>query len=213
MKLDRLLDDLLGSRGHVRVLRALHQLPEGLGVSGRDVARRANMSHPRVSAVLADLARAGVVIVRRAPRVDFYQLNTHHAFFEPLAELFRRESGLRDELVAEVAEQLRQQSVPVEAAFLFGSFARRTAITEASDVDIALVAKPSSEQELERMLPNVADAIHERFGTRLHFTVGEGPVEDLRRPGRRGWQLWRQISEEGMPLPVGRQAPAADAKG
>jgi predicted nucleotidyltransferase len=212
MKLDRPLDDLLGSRGHVRVLRALHQLPEGLGVSGRDAARRASMSHPRASAVLVDLAGAGVVIVRRAPRVDFYQLNTHHAFFEPLAELFRRESGLRDELVAVVAEQLRQQSVPVEAAFLFGSVARGTAITEASDVDIALVAKPSSEQELERILPNVADVIHERFGTRLHFTVDEGPIEDLLRPGRRGWQLWRQISEEGLPIHVGQPATGADAK-
>jgi hypothetical protein len=43
------------------------------------------MSHPRAAAVLADLARAGVVIARRAPRVNFYQLNTHHAFFGPLA--------------------------------------------------------------------------------------------------------------------------------
>jgi predicted nucleotidyltransferase len=162
--------------------------------------------------VLADLARAGVVIVRRAPRIDFYQLNTRHAFFEPLAELFRRESGLRDELVAVVAEQLNQRSVPVEAAFLFGSVARGTAITEASDVDIALVAEPSSEEELERILPNVADAIRERFGTRLHFTVDEGPVEDLLRPGRKGWQLWRQVSDDGMPIPLGRQAPAADAK-
>jgi predicted nucleotidyltransferase len=212
MELDRPLDDLLGSRGHVRVLRALHQLPEGLGVSGRDVARRASMSHPRASAVLADLARAGVVIVRRAPRVNFYQLNNHHAFFEPLAVLFRRESGLRDELVAVVAEQLSQQSVPVEAAFLFGSVARGTAITEASDVDVALAVEPSSEHELERMLPNVADAIHERFGTRLHFTVANGPVENLLRPGRKGWQLWRQISEEGIRIPVARQATAADAK-
>jgi hypothetical protein len=34
MRLDSPLDDVFQNRSHVRVLRALHHLPEGLAVSG-----------------------------------------------------------------------------------------------------------------------------------------------------------------------------------
>jgi len=62
MRLDRPLDDLFERGSHVRVLRALHELPDGFRTSARELARRASVSHPTASRVLAALLdpRAGL---------------------------------------------------------------------------------------------------------------------------------------------------------
>ena len=41
MRITAALDEVLATRGHVRILRALDGLPEGFAVSARDMARRA----------------------------------------------------------------------------------------------------------------------------------------------------------------------------
>src|SRR5680860_1614683 len=45
MRFDSPIDDLFLNRSHVRILRALLRLPEGLPASGREIARRAGVTH------------------------------------------------------------------------------------------------------------------------------------------------------------------------
>src|SRR2546425_694151 len=56
MRLTARLDDVLVTRSHLRVLRALDSLPVGVPASGRQVARRAGISHTAASRALAGLA-------------------------------------------------------------------------------------------------------------------------------------------------------------
>ena len=86
------LDDVLASRSHIRILRALDAIPEGLGMSVRDLARRAGVTHPRASEVLSSLAQLGVTSRQRAGRADLYQLNRAHLLYGMSSSGKRRRS-------------------------------------------------------------------------------------------------------------------------
>src|SRR5258708_35650219 len=89
LRFDTPLDDAFASRGHVRILRALDDLTDGLPASAREAARRADLAHNRASKILADLARQGLAKVQRVARSDRYELNRDHALVSLLDALFR----------------------------------------------------------------------------------------------------------------------------
>src|SRR5438477_12518388 len=124
MRLDRPLDDVFASASHIRLLRALFGLPSGMGRSGRDLARRAGVSHPRANQVLADLSEQGLAEVQRLPRTDLYRVNRQHALAEALRDFFELEPKLKFDLLALVASELKVRHLPVKEARIFGSAAR-----------------------------------------------------------------------------------------
>lgn len=207
MRIDHPLDDLFRSRSHIRVLRALHELPPGLEVSARDLGRRAGVSHPTASSVLALLAQQGVVRVRRTPNVDFFELNRDHVLVESMEPLLDRERSLRTELVDFLRQQIKQHVASATAAFLFGSAARGK-MTLASDVDLAIVVPPVEVERVEAAMEQVVDAMRARFGNRLNYVVGDAPLDRLRQPGQPGHRLWAQIAAEGIPILPGERATA-----
>src|SRR2546425_6719893 len=97
MRLDAPLDDIFASGTHVKVLRALCGLPAQMTASGREVARRAGVSHPRANSVLTDLSNTGLVNVQRLPRTDLYGLNRNQPMAYQLIHLFRRYPKLKME--------------------------------------------------------------------------------------------------------------------
>jgi predicted nucleotidyltransferase len=203
MRIDAPLDDLFRSRSHIRVLRALDELPPDLAVSARDVGRRAGVSHPTASAILASLAQQGVVRVRRTPNADFFELNRDHVLVESIGPLLDREHRLRDELVEFLRQQIQRHVASVRAAFLFGSAARGE-MTPVSDIDVAIVVPAMIEaQSVEAGMEQVAEAVRARFGNRLNYVVGKAPVDRLRRSGRPGHRLWAQIAADGVPIVPG----------
>src|SRR2546429_8005319 len=114
MRLDQPLDEIFANASHVRLLRALFAVPYDVGRSGRDLARRAGVSHPRANQVLADLAEQGLVAVQRLPRTDLYRVNRQHALAESLGGLFELEPKLKFELLSLVARELKARRLPVK---------------------------------------------------------------------------------------------------
>ncbi len=206
MRLDRPFDDLFQGRSHVRVLRALEELPDGLAVSAREVARRSGLSHPTVLSVLASLRDQGVIVARRAPRADAFELNRRHVLVEKLIPVFAWERELPTEFLAFLREELRGHAKGVRAAFVFGS-ATQGGMTAASDVDVAVVAPPERVEEIEAAMGKVAEAVRWRFGNRLSVILGVCPVEQLARPGQKGSRLWARILREGIPVLAVGAAP------
>src|SRR6266481_1014588 len=94
MRITAALDEVLATRGHVRILRALDGLPEGFAVSARDMARRAEVAHNRASEVLSALTEIGLAQVQRAGRADLYQLNRDHVMYPAVHELFQKEAAV-----------------------------------------------------------------------------------------------------------------------
>jgi DNA-binding transcriptional ArsR family regulator len=117
------LDDVFASRSHVRILRALDELPDGISVSARELARRSGLSHPTASKVLESLGRQGMVVARRAPRADAFELNRRHKLVEKLRPFFEWEQQLFGEFMAFLGRQI-ERTPSISAAYLFGSVVR-----------------------------------------------------------------------------------------
>lgn len=200
MRLENPLDDALASSSHVRVLRALFAAPIGLDRSGRDIARRAGISHPRANQVLSDLADQGLVRVQRQPHTDLYRLNQQHALIEALGELFELEPRLKFELLSLVARELRARKLTVSSARIFGSAAQGRMGPE-SDVDLALVTSAANVNKVEAEAQEIAEAVRERFGTRLNVLVGAPSLEVLSKRGT--GNVWRSVDREGIDVFAG----------
>ena len=191
------LDDVLASRGHLRILRALDALPEGLAVSVRDLARRAGLAHPRTSEVLAGLTEVGLTTTQRAGRADLYQLNRAHILYPAIHALFADEMRVREDLQRFLRARLRRIKA-VREAYLFGSVARNDSKV-GSDIDVAVVVPGKQLADTERALEEVSTDARQRFGNELNFHFGSEPLaERLRHRGGQG--VWRRVAEEGTLL-------------
>src|SRR5713226_3056790 len=168
-----------------------------MGSSGRDLARRARVSHPRANQVLGDLAEQGLVAVQRLPRTDLYHVNRHHALAESLGKLFELEPKLKLELISLVARELKTRRLPVKEARIFGS-AARGAMKPTSDVDLALVTARESVAAVEAAAQEIAEIVRERFGTRLNVLVGSPSLERLSKSRPAGHGVWQAIEHEGL---------------
>jgi len=197
MRLDQPLDDVFASGSHIRLLRALFALPSELGRSGRDLARRAGVSHPRANQVLADLADQGLVSVQRLSRSDLYRVNRHHALAAPIGQIFELESKLKFGLLSLIAAELKARRLPVKEARMFGSASRGT-MAPKSDVDLALVTSRDSVAAVEAAAQGIAEAARERFGARLKVLVGSPSLEKLTKSRQAGQSVWQVVDREGI---------------
>lgn len=197
MRLDDPLDETFASASHVRMLRALFGLPADMGRSGRDLARRAAMSHPRANQVLAQLAEQGLVKVERLPRTDLYRLNRQHVLAAPLSMLFEFEPKLKIELRSLVAREIRARGLPVKQARIFGS-AARGGMSAGSDVDLALVTSRDKVEAVEAAAQEIAEIARARFGTRINVLVGSPSLESLTKSRQARRAVWQAIEREGI---------------
>lgn len=88
---ERALDEILGSRTHVRVLRVLTEVSGHINLSGRRVATLAGVARARCLQVLRDLAGLGVVRITWTTIHAVYRLADDHPLFVALHALFAAE--------------------------------------------------------------------------------------------------------------------------
>jgi predicted nucleotidyltransferase len=199
MRLSEPLDELFQGRSHIKVLRALAGLPDGLEASIREVARRAGVSHPTASGVLDSLRQQGLVHVTRTPWADAYRVNANHVLWAPLRDLLGLERELLDTLVGFLSGALRERAPWVSEAYLFGS-AVRGEMEPGSDLDVAVVCAKGREVATEVALEGVGEDVAARFGNRLHTLIGTRPVAELARSRRPASALWRRVADDGVAL-------------
>jgi predicted nucleotidyltransferase len=200
MRLEAPLDDIFAGPSHVRILRALYRLPAGLPASAREIARRAGVSHPTASKVLASFAEQGIVTRTRAPRATAFELCRAHTAVERLTPLFDWEERLRQELIDLLRTQiLRRASSSVAAAYLFGSAAGGE-MTPRSDIDLAILHEPCATEDVTAALEEISEEIQQRYGNRLSFILTDAPIAELQKRRGPGSRLWKQILREGIPI-------------
>lgn len=100
----------------------------------RQIADRADVSHPQVGHHVDRLEALGVVHRHIAGRSHQISLTDSGA-----AQMLRRLTGLRDDVLTHMRATATQLDPAPESIVVFGSFARGTARTD-SDIDVAIVA-------------------------------------------------------------------------
>lgn len=192
----RPFDSIFGTRGSLAVIRALIDLPPGLSVSARDLARRAGVSHPTVLSVVENLHTQGMIRARREPKRDSYSLNKDHLLARKLSELFEWESSLHRELTRVIKTEVKKIIPGVQLAVLFGSSVANGLIAT-SDIDLFLLVPKTDDLESREM--QLQDAIQDRFGNRLSvITESVTRNEFIERSNRN--PLWRRVLNEGQAL-------------
>lgn len=192
MRFESPIDDLFLNRSHVRTLRALHHLPEGLPASGREIARRARITHPTALRALAVLVDAGLVTAGKSSARDAYELNHDHFFADQIADLYQADAGVKEELASFLREELLARTDKVDWATLFGSIVWGES-TPTSDIDLAVSCARAGASEVERALNDLSDATRKQFGNRV------SPLINTRKQRPKSG-IWKRIEEEGVPL-------------
>lgn len=161
------VEDLLGSRSRIAVLRVLHGVDVPLNAS--QIAARTGFTAPAVISALADLSPMGVVRSSPAGRATVHWLSRDSVYVENLIDpLLQAERSIPEDLIDDLAWAFQDVAVSV---VLFGSYARGDQ-APASDVDVALVAENSTTKAvLEVAAADHAAAFRNRFGATLSYLV------------------------------------------
>lgn len=189
MRFSDALDEVLRSATHVRVLRALFRAPRDFGLSGREIARRAGVSHPSASKVLSALQQQGLLTTRRSARLDEYALNYEHALVSPVVRLFLAEDRLRDDLISQLQHELGL--LGVKRAYVFGSVARGET-TSRSDIDLAVEPPTHASTDFNGALDTLRDKIRRRYGNELNIVL-----KPLTQSGH-AQAMWRRFTKDAI---------------
>lgn len=161
------LDQILGTRSKLRLLRALAPLHRP--VSGREAARLAGVSRQAIS-VLDDLASAGIVRRQETAGQNLYLFNRDDRLAPAILHLFDEEAGRTAELFQRLACIVEESGSAMSAA-VFGSAARGEA-GPGSDLDLLVIVEDiEAQRSVYDSLVESTMALENDFGVELSPVV------------------------------------------
>lgn len=185
------LDEVFSTWSNIAVLRVLQDTVAGM--SGREIARQAMMSHRSCHKALAHLENLSIVVCQRGAREHFFSLNREHLLvLHGILPILKLERGFLNQLGVYLKKNLASSTISV---ILFGSVARREeSIT--SDVDICLIVNRVSEKKkIRERIHTFSSVVKRRFGAQLSpiiFSAAEflqraqknkSPVREIMKDG------------------------------
>ena len=139
-----MLEDILGSRSKIRILRFLFADTRD-EFAMEDIARGAGLSFGTVHPALAQLTDARILTVKKLGRSRIFRLNTSNRLYEQIRTLFKEESeGLR-KLAFKFTVMSNKKGL--KTVILFGSVAKESYAAEAGDVDLLFVCETDNDLE------------------------------------------------------------------
>lgn len=156
----------------------------------RQIADRADVSHPQVGHHVDRLEALGVVHRHIAGRSHLISL-THSA----AAQLLRRLTELHADVLAHMRDTARQLDPAPSSIIVFGSFARGTARTD-SDIDLAVIATPDwmDDDDCQAQLAAWTDQVAAHAGN----PVAEILATPAELADRHDEPLWEDIRRDGI---------------
>lgn len=154
-----MLQDALGSRAKVALLRALSKSRQGY--SARAACRQAGVSISSGLRALDELASLGLALMDTGGGQEYrYRLNRDHLLAAPLERLFDVESSVLAALIDCLAEEIGASGA---TGLLYGSVARGED-GPGSDLDVLLVGEPSETDVALSALYRGSERLQRRFG-------------------------------------------------
>lgn len=186
------LDDILGNRTQVKLLRILSRTRSPH--TGRELARLIGQSHNAVRYALEELERNGLVIKQQAGRSNLYSLDEDNII---IREILFPAFKLEQELITRVAGIFsRQLGKDLALIVLFGSIARGEEDPD-SDMDLVLVFKDGiNPEDREDEVAEASLLIAKTFGNQVSAISLRHAEWERKKRARSG--LWREIMEEGI---------------
>lgn len=194
MRFHEPLNDILGNRAQIKVLRLLARTRSAH--TGRELARMVGQSHNTTRYALDELERNGLIVKQQAGRSNLYSLDQENIIFTDfLAPAFKLEERLLSEVADTFSRELGEALVDI---VIFGSVARAEELPH-SDLDLVLVFKDGTETGgLEDNIAEASLQVARRFGNQ----VSAIPLNrsDFYRKKKAKQGLWKDIAETGISI-------------
>ena len=194
MRFHEPLNDILGNRTQVKVLRLLARTRSAH--TGRELARLIGQSHNSTRFALEELERNGLIVKQQAGRSNLYSLDEDNILMRDiLLPAFKLEGRLLDEVAMILSREIGDQLLDI---ILFGSIAKAEESSR-SDMDLVLVFK--DEVNLKDIEDTVAEAsllIAKMFGNQVSPIIVT--KAEFERKKKAGQGLWKEITKTGISL-------------
>ena len=159
MNMNTPIDDILGSKSKVRILRLLFLHP-AREYTEREIAKHIGMSPNTVNLTLSDLRDHHVLRYKRIGKTHAYSTDKNSAIFPILRRSFKEERGLRNDLI----KTIKNHSTKAISVILFGSYARGEDTSE-SDLDLLIIT--DNKKDAGREITELGDELTTKFGIHL----------------------------------------------
>jgi len=162
MHFNKLLDNILGQKSKVKILRYLVQYQGDF--TGREIARACNISHPIAHKALSDLKDEGVIIMRKVGNCYLHSLAIEHELIkEIILPLFTKENKLLQKVTQILVFTLKNK---IESIILYGSMAVGEEKAQ-SDIDLLIISRKGQKIFIEKKILAANPKILNKFGNQI----------------------------------------------
>lgn len=156
MKFQKYLENLLGNKIKIKVLRLLVRY-ENKEFTSRELAKLANTSHTSVLRLISDLESNNIITKEFYSGAHKIKINRESYVYSIIKELINKEQITKEELIKDIKTVMPKEVI---SAVLYGSIAKEKE-NEKSDIDILIIAnKKFKESE---------NNIKAKYGNNLHI--------------------------------------------
>jgi len=187
----RILDYVFATWSNIAVLRVINKIK--IGLSGREIAKQAEMSAPSCFEALSALENLNIVTRQRGGREHFFFLNREHYVVKKIViPILNSERKFAESIYSEIKKGLGQHS---SSLIIFGSTARREEKIE-SDLDLCVVfGNPGSKSKIASVITDLSLSLFRKYGVSLSpFYISEkeffrrakikkSPINDILKDG------------------------------
>lgn len=167
MKFHNVLDEILGNRTKVKLLRAFFTYPEK-EFTESELQRIAGIPQASVHRNVKSLLVNGLLDRERIGKANLYSLNKEHILYPLIKNTFENERNLLSELKKSLKDSIESLS-GIELAVLFGSVVKGTERAD-SDIDILIVCR-ADKSKVEEEMKNLIQVIRNKFGNTISTLI------------------------------------------
>lgn len=163
MIIHKILDHVFATWSNIAVLRVLNKVKTGL--SGREIAKQANMSAPSSLEALSSLESLNIVTRQRGGREHFFFLNREHYIVKRIINpILNTEKKFAESIYSDIDKELGNHSLSL---IVFGSTARSEEKIE-SDLDLCIVfSNTKMKNRIQHIITELNFSLFKKYGVSL----------------------------------------------
>lgn len=194
MKYTDFLQDILGSKSRVKILRYL--IRTNISINGRQLSRLLGLHHRTCHESLSDFVSFGVVTLHKTGRINLYKINQSNFIVKKILQpIFYIEENIFSVMINNLKKKI---TVPIVSVIVFGSVAESKE-RATSDIDMLLLTSTKGQKKvLMRQLEKLEYDFVLEYGNMLSAMVLTSD-EFLRRLKRKD-ALTQEIINEGRAI-------------
>lgn len=191
-----LIEPLLGYKSTWRILELLFETPKKL-ISRVELFKYTKLGNSPLSRGLNRLVKAGIIILEKKGKKEFYYIDEKNEYAVLLMELWKKENKSMRNLsydlklvLSEFMRSLNDSCSTIDKVILFGSQAKGTASVN-SDIDLAVIFSKDLNQEIE--VTKIVHKLEKQFKVKIQvhyfttkiFSVKTKLVTEIKNDGIR----------------------------